>query len=65
MLIFVGAYSFTMQTNFNSQIPKRYLMRRAHTRVLSDPVFNSIHLFNDSHFSNIAKDMAKHNKLPR
>ena len=64
MLIFARAYSFTTQTKFNSQILKRYLMCQAHTRVLLDLVFNTIHLFNDSHFWNIAKDMAKHNKLP-
>lgn len=47
MLIFARAYSFTTQTNFNSQIPKRYLMCQAHTRVLQDPIFNTIHLCNE------------------
>ena len=43
MLIFARAYSFTTQTNFNPQILKRYLMCQAHTRVLRDPIFNTIH----------------------
>ena len=64
-MIFATAFLFTTQTNFNSKIPKRYLMRRAHTRVLPDPIFNTIHFIQwESHFSNIAKDMAKHNQLP-
>ena len=62
---FARAYSFTTQTNFNSQMLKRYLMHQAHLRVLLDPVFNTIHFIQwESHFSNIAKDMAKHIKLP-